>query len=39
MTDKGLPPFVRTWRRFYWIVAGWLLLLILLFYLFTTYFG
>lgn len=38
MTDKGLPPFVRTWKRFYLIVVLWLLALILLFYLFTIYF-
>ncbi len=37
--DKGLPPFVRSWKRFYWIVIGWLLVLILLFYYFTNYFG
>lgn len=39
MTDKGRPPFVRTWKRFYWIVIAWLLVLILLFYFFTDYFG
>lgn len=39
MTDKGLPPFVRNWRRFYWLVVIWLMVQILLYYLFTSYFG
>jgi len=38
MTDKGLPPFIRSWKRFYWIIVFWLLFLILLFFLFTIYF-
>lgn len=39
MTDRGLPPLIRNWKRFYWIVVCWLVLLILLFYAFTQYFG
>lgn len=39
MTDKGLPPFIRTWKRFYWLVVIWLVVLIALFYLFTKHFG
>lgn len=37
--DKGLPPFIRTWKQFYLLVAGWLVVLILLFYWFTVTFA
>jgi len=36
--NKELPPFVKSWRQFYLLLVFWLLLLILLFYLFTCYF-
>jgi hypothetical protein len=36
--DKGLPPFIHRWRQFYFLVLGWVALLILLFYAFKTYF-
>lgn len=39
MTDKGLPPFIRTWKRFYWLVIICLAVLIMLFYLFTEHYG
>jgi len=29
------PPFFKTWARLYWFVIGNLVVLILLFYLFT----
>ncbi|WP_373512593.1 hypothetical protein [Persicitalea sp.] len=32
--NEGLPPFVKTWRQMYAIIAGVLLLLIVLFYAF-----
>ncbi|HLW50732.1 MAG TPA: hypothetical protein VKZ78_07140 [Sphingobacteriaceae bacterium] len=37
--NKGLPPFIRTWKRFYWLVVIVLVVLILLFYWFTVHFG
>ncbi|MBB6500121.1 hypothetical protein [Pedobacter cryoconitis] len=35
---QDLPPFVKSWTQFYWLLAGWLVFLILIFYLFTQYF-
>ncbi|HUM48540.1 MAG TPA: hypothetical protein PLD84_16525 [Chitinophagales bacterium] len=37
--QKDLPPFFHTWKQFYVFVAGWLILLIVVFYLFTRYFS
>jgi hypothetical protein len=34
-----LPPFLKTWKNVYILVAGTLLLLIVLFYAFTLYFA
>lgn len=39
MTDKGLPPLVRSWRQFYWILVVWLLLCIVFMYLFTAHYS
>jgi hypothetical protein len=36
--DPDMPPFVKTWKQFYQLLIGWLLLLIAAFYLFTKYF-
>ena len=36
--EKELPPFVKTWKQFYGLLIGWLVLLIILFYAFTRYF-
>ncbi len=36
--DPELPPFVKSWKQFYRLLILWLLVLIVLFYLFTTYF-
>jgi len=33
------PPFLRTWRRVYLAVIGWLAILILTFYLFARRFA
>jgi hypothetical protein len=33
--DPELPSFIKNWRQFYAIVIGWLVLLILLFWLIT----
>ena len=33
------PPRLGTWRRLYLVVIGWLLLLILIFYLFARRFA
>lgn len=38
-TEKDLPPFVKTWNQFYLLLLVWLLLLMVLFYGFTTYFA
>ena len=35
---QDLPPFVKSWKQFYWLLVGWLVFLILGFYLFTLYF-
>lgn len=35
---QELPPFVKTWQQFYRLLIVWLLVLILVFYLFTKYF-
>lgn len=37
--DEERPPFFGKWGRFYAAVAGWLVLLIVLFYLFTRHFS
>lgn len=37
-SEKEILPFVKTWKQFYALLIVWLLLLILLFYAFTTYF-
>ncbi|WP_262711760.1 hypothetical protein [Pedobacter frigiditerrae] len=37
-TEKDLPPFVNTWKQFYFLLGFWLVLLIALFYAFTKYF-
>lgn len=37
--ESDLPPFLKTWRNVYILVAGTLLLLIVLFYAFTLYFA
>jgi len=37
-TDHDLPPFVKTWKQFYLLLAAWLVFLIIMFYLFTWYF-
>ena len=36
--DHDLPPFVKSWKQFYKLLIGWLVLLILVFYIFTIYF-
>jgi len=36
--DQDLPPFVKTWKQFYRILIGWLIFLILIFYVFTLFF-
>lgn len=36
--EQDLPPFVKSWKQFYRLLVGWLLLLILLFFIFTVYF-
>lgn len=36
--EQELPPFVKTWKQFYRLLIGWLVLLVLLFYAFTKYF-
>jgi len=33
-----LPPFVKSWKQFYYLLLFWLVLLIALFYAFTKYF-
>jgi len=33
--DPELPSFIKSWRQFYVIVAGWLVFLILIFWLIT----
>lgn len=37
-TQKDLPPFVNSWKQFYYFLVFWLLLLIAIFYGFTKYF-
>lgn len=37
-TEQELPPFVKSWKQFYRLLVGWLIFLILIFYLFTKYF-
>lgn len=39
MIEDKLPPFVKTWKQFYYLLLAWLLLLILGFYIFTHYFA
>ena len=36
--DPELPSFIRSWNQFYGVVAGWLVLLIIIFSLITLYF-
>jgi hypothetical protein len=36
--DNDLPPFVKSWKQFYGLLVLWLIILIVLFYLFTRYF-
>ncbi|SDM41890.1 hypothetical protein SAMN04488084_106213 [Pedobacter antarcticus] len=36
--DPELPPFASSWRKFYRLLIYWLILLIVLFYLFTQYY-
>jgi hypothetical protein len=36
--NNDLPPFVKSWKQFYALLVLWLLVLIVLFYLFTKYF-
>lgn len=36
--ENDLPPFVKSWKQFYRLLVGWLLLLILLFFIFTVCF-
>jgi hypothetical protein len=37
--DPEDPPIFRTWKQFYLFVVMWLLVLIIVFYLFTQYFS
>jgi len=37
--ENDLPPFLKTWKNVYILVAGTLLLFIVLFYAFTLYFA
>lgn len=37
--ESDLPPFLKTWKNVYILVAGTLLLLIVLFYAFTLFFA
>jgi hypothetical protein len=37
--DNEPPPVFRTWKQFYIFIAGWLVVLIAAFYLFTKYFS
>jgi len=32
---QDLPPFVKTWKQFYLLLIGWLIFLIVAFYIFT----
>jgi hypothetical protein len=36
--DPELPSFIHSWNQFYGIVAGWLVLLIFVFWLITIFF-
>jgi hypothetical protein len=36
--DPELPSFIKNWNQFYAIVIGWLVLLILIFWLITVSF-
>ncbi|MDB5019946.1 MAG: hypothetical protein JWQ28_1073 [Pedobacter sp.] len=33
--NSDLPPFVKSWKQFYALLVLWLLVLIILFYLFS----
>lgn len=35
---QSLPPFIKSWKQFYWIVTINLLVMIALFYFFGEYF-
>lgn len=37
-TKKDLPPFVKSWKQFYYFLVCWLVFLIAIFYAFTKYF-
>lgn len=37
--NPDLPPFVKSWNQFYFMLIGWLILLMVGFYCFTKYFG
>jgi len=37
--EKEQIPVFRKWRYWYWLLIGFLLLLVVLFYLFTKYFA
>jgi hypothetical protein len=36
--DPDLPSFIKNWNQFYGIVAAWLVLLVLAFWLITKFF-
>ena len=36
--EKDLPPFFKSWNQLYMFVVVWLVLLIILFYIFTKVF-
>jgi hypothetical protein len=35
ISDPELPSFIKSWKRFYAVVIGWLVLLIFIFWLIT----
>jgi bacteriorhodopsin len=37
--DKEKIPLLKSWRQWYWLVIGFLALLIVLFYLFTKHYA
>jgi hypothetical protein len=38
-TDNEQTPVFKKWRHWYWLVIGFLLVLVILFYLFTKHFA
>jgi hypothetical protein len=38
-TDTGKPPFFRSWRGMYWLVMGFLVFQIIIYYAITRYFA